>query len=121
MAAGGMAVAYQRGELGNKDVWHAWYQRPDTRELERVIIMGRAPEGARIEDGPKSAYRSIQTLFGKGQRRRIITEDTGAVDTKIEISGKSPQITFERDVISKGQQRISGKDERITENPPKIR
>jgi len=106
------AIAYQRGELRGKDVWHVWYKSKDGK-VERTIILGDAPKGATVYDGPGSAKRSIQRLYGPGLSKDIV-EDTGAVDTIISPGGEKPLISFRRDTT------ISKKPPRITPKPPRI-
>jgi hypothetical protein len=121
MESGGMAVAYVRGNPHGKPMWHVWYQPKGTQQLQRTILYGRAPQGARIEKGIDSARRSIQQLFGGTTGNRIIKEDTGAVDTTIELGGKSPKISFEKDLnITPRAKRLTPRSPRISPKPPRI-
>ncbi|MFA5389538.1 MAG: hypothetical protein WC312_07325 [Candidatus Omnitrophota bacterium] len=136
------AITYRRGALGQdkKSVWRTWALRKG--KWERVIIIGAAPEGAKIVDGPRSAYNTIQQL-GKGEFPKAeLFEDTGAVDTRITIGGKKPSISFEKDwgvkkkkkdmddiergLLSQRERRISPRESRITQperpiSPPEKR
>jgi hypothetical protein len=119
--SGGMAVAYLRGTPHGKGMWHVWVRPHPDAELERLILYGRPPEGARIESGAHSAYRSIQQLFGRSAARRVIKEDTGAVDTTIELGGKQPKISFERDVrLTPPFKKLTPSTPRISPKPPRI-
>jgi hypothetical protein len=119
--AGGMAVAYVRGNPHGKGMWHVWVIPKPGADLERLILYGPAPQGARIEKGQRSAYRSMQQLFGRAAARRLIMEDTGAVDTVIELGGKKPKISFERDKnIASRPPRLTPPFQRLTPRTPRI-
>jgi hypothetical protein len=125
------SVVYKRGQLGvdKKDVWHTWALKDD--KWNRVIVMGDAPQGARVVDGPMSAYKTIQQL-GKGKLPKAeLFEDTGAVDTRISLGGKTPRIAFERDAsikptgersapLSEKAPRLSYYSPRISQRAPRI-
>lgn len=101
------AIAYRRGELNNRSVWHTWALHGN--RWQRVIIMGDAPQGAEVSTGVRSAYKTIQRL-GKGKLPpKGLFEDTGAVDTRIMPSdGAKPHISFHQDRgISRKAPRIS--------------
>lgn len=107
------AVGFRMGELHGKDVWHTYIPRGD--EIMKAYVLGKAPKGATIATGPRSAYKTIQKLR-RGKLTRAFKDDIGAFTATITPGDKRPQITFRPDV------RISGKRmPRITPKRPKLR
>jgi len=107
------AVGFRLGELHGKAVWHTYIPRGD--EIWKVYVFGKAPKGATIATGPRSAYKTIQRLR-RGKITKAFKDDIGAFTATITPGDKNPRITFTPDA------RISGRrTPRITPARPKLR
>lgn len=89
------AVAFRMGELHDKDVWHVLVE--PYGKGDHITVLGRKPRGATITRGPRSAYKTAQSLTGKTFSDDVLL-DLGIMDVKMEsISGKKVRISFEPD------------------------
>jgi len=70
-------IARRRGSLGGKDVWlvRTYPYRPQ----DKLVILGAAPEGAKVIRGAGSTDATAVVLRGKAPTKTLFS-DTGAVD-----------------------------------------
>jgi len=87
-------VARRRGTLNGKAVYHVNYYpyRPE----DRIILIGKPPEGIRPASGKGSVRRSA-TLISGIPPAKPIRSDTGAVDDIITSEGKGINVISVQD------------------------
>ena len=91
------AFTFRMGEVGKKDVWYT-YVEPYLKPEHKIIVVGRAPEGALIVRGPGSAIKTAQVLSGRKLARKV-RDDVGFMDAIMEpISDrKGIRLSFQPD------------------------
>ena len=94
ISAGG-AIAWAQGELQDKKVWHTIMQ--PYRPSDHIVVIGVAPQGAKLYAGPREAYKSVTLLSGSGPSKPA-TFEGGAVDPTIyTTSDGKVKIAFTKD------------------------
>lgn len=105
------AIAYRRGALHDESVWRIrWYPYGPR---EKTVILGSAPEGAKIATGKGSVIKSAAVLKGIRPAAAIRT-NTGAVDdiiipTAHGITIKSVKDTGGKEIYHRGNITITEK------------
>lgn len=97
--AGVVSVAYRMGELKGRDVWHTFVYTGDKGGWQRIIVMGKRPEGVtKVAKGRESAFKTIQSLSRtKKLPGMTLTEDVGIVRAHISLGKGKPGIEFKPD------------------------
>ena len=96
------AIAWPQGKLAD-NVWHTVlepYSQP-----RHYIVVGKAPEGAKLYPGPREAYKSITQLYGKGPRTPVKLEG-GAIDPVLYSEGGRTKIGFVKDITNRRHHRM---------------
>lgn len=92
------AIAWRQGELHGKDRWDV-VTSPYTREEDYTIVLGRKPQGAMLIKGPKSAFRTAQTIYGQRLKRPTVVNQPGLFATTLTPSGsRRINLTFNKDI-----------------------
>ena len=90
------------------DVYHVItypYKRGDHH-----VVVGRAPQGAILMRGPKSAFRTAKTLYGKAPSKALYI-DMGFQDIKISPDGGDIELSYRPDpsLSTRGDINVSGR------------
>lgn len=86
------AITWRMGELNKKDVWHVW-MIPYRSKADHLVVLGKAPAGAIVVKGPKSAFRTATTVFGRAPTDGFLAT-IGFIEAKVMPTNGKVELVF---------------------------